>query len=338
MQSALKSQGASEKGHQDGECSSECKLCAVENEIEDAADLKSLGCTGIEDKLQDGVPAALQQLLDAGMKVWMLTGDTVSTAVNIAMACNLIDSDMENDKRLFVFDKDMDSGSKIRKAIDDANKQVQQAKSKQSKRKGKDGEGETAVDGPLFGLAMHGDVWKLMQRSKKRKKTEEKQDKGGSGGSGEESTRTSPDLFRQKMGQRKKSKRNLLDGQDERSDDKEQPNKEDDKESGKKKEKEKESGKKEKEKPEGKKEEKKGKSNDKDDSQTSSSTSSSAEATLLDHFFTLCSSCQSVIACRLEPKEKADIVDQMRDRTHRCCLAIGDGRQAAALTQTAFRG
>ena len=319
MQSALKQQGASEKGHQDGECSAECKLCAVENEIEDAADLKSLGCTGIEDKLQEGVPSALQQLLDAGMKVWMLTGDTVSTAVNIAMACNLIDSDMENDKRLFVFDKDMDSSSKIRKAIDDANKQIQQTKSKQSKRKGGSGE---AADAPLFGLAMHGDVWKKMQRSRKRKKTEEKE-KDGKDGKEDEKAQSSKDLFRQKRGQRKKSKRNLLEGQEEPSDDTEKSKAE---QGGKKKD---DRGEKEEKKEKTKEKEKmQDKSEDKDDSNSSSASSSSSESTLLDHFFTLCSSCQSVIACRLEPKEKADIVDQMRDRTKRTCLAIGDGQLA----------
>ena len=105
MQQAQKSQGKEEKGHADGECGDECRLCAVENEIEEAAEMTALGCTGVEDKLQEGVPTALQALLDGGMTVWMLTGDTVSTAVNIAMACNLIDSDMENEGRLFVFDK-----------------------------------------------------------------------------------------------------------------------------------------------------------------------------------------------------------------------------------------
>ncbi len=33
------------------------------------ADLELVGVTAIEDKLQDGVPAAIQTLLDAGMKV-----------------------------------------------------------------------------------------------------------------------------------------------------------------------------------------------------------------------------------------------------------------------------
>lgn len=44
-------------------------MCAVEKEIESAAGMKLLGATAIEDKLQDGVPAALKNLLDGEIKV-----------------------------------------------------------------------------------------------------------------------------------------------------------------------------------------------------------------------------------------------------------------------------
>lgn len=33
------------------------------------------GATGIEDKLQDGVPQTISKLRQANMKVWVLTGD-----------------------------------------------------------------------------------------------------------------------------------------------------------------------------------------------------------------------------------------------------------------------
>jgi len=33
------------------------------------------GATGIEDRLQDGVPEAIAGLRQAGIKVWVLTGD-----------------------------------------------------------------------------------------------------------------------------------------------------------------------------------------------------------------------------------------------------------------------
>ena len=48
------------------------------------------GATAIEDKLQDGVPEVLADLREAGIKVWMLTGDKGGTAKNIATACNIL--------------------------------------------------------------------------------------------------------------------------------------------------------------------------------------------------------------------------------------------------------
>eukprot|EP00884_Botryococcus_braunii_P002411 jgi/Botrbrau1/12170/Bobra.0186s0078.1 len=53
-------------------------------------DLELVGISAIEDKLQDGVPEAIQTLLDAGMRVWMITGDKQETAINIAISCRLI--------------------------------------------------------------------------------------------------------------------------------------------------------------------------------------------------------------------------------------------------------
>ena len=57
-----------------------------------------LGATGIEDRLQEGVPEAIEALHKAGIKIWMLTGDKQETAVNIAFACKLLEP---NDK-LFI--------------------------------------------------------------------------------------------------------------------------------------------------------------------------------------------------------------------------------------------
>jgi phosphoglycolate phosphatase-like HAD superfamily hydrolase len=37
--------------------------------------LKLLGATAIDDKLQDGVPQTIERLTQAGIKIWMLTGD-----------------------------------------------------------------------------------------------------------------------------------------------------------------------------------------------------------------------------------------------------------------------
>ncbi|CAG8568066.1 4348_t:CDS:1, partial [Acaulospora colombiana] len=53
-------------------------------------DLEITGATAIEDKLQDGVPEAIDKLRRAGIKVWMLTGDKRETAINIGYSCSLI--------------------------------------------------------------------------------------------------------------------------------------------------------------------------------------------------------------------------------------------------------
>ncbi|XP_045609481.2 LOW QUALITY PROTEIN: phospholipid-transporting ATPase IF [Procambarus clarkii] len=50
-------------------------------------ELSLLGATGVEDLLQEGVQETLESLRAAGIKVWVLTGDKVETAVNIAYSC-----------------------------------------------------------------------------------------------------------------------------------------------------------------------------------------------------------------------------------------------------------
>ena len=49
------------------------------------------GATGIEDRLQEGVPDTIAALREAGIQLWVLTGDKQETAVNIAYACRLLD-------------------------------------------------------------------------------------------------------------------------------------------------------------------------------------------------------------------------------------------------------
>lgn len=58
-------------------------------------DLILIGCTAIEDKLQEGVPSCIEILSRAGIKIWVLTGDKMETAINIAYACNLINNEMK---------------------------------------------------------------------------------------------------------------------------------------------------------------------------------------------------------------------------------------------------
>jgi phospholipid-transporting ATPase len=57
-------------------------------------ELEIIGATAIEDKLQDKVPETIRDIKAAGIKMWVLTGDKVETAVNIGMSCNLLKQNM----------------------------------------------------------------------------------------------------------------------------------------------------------------------------------------------------------------------------------------------------
>ncbi|GMY13363.1 probable phospholipid-transporting ATPase 8 [Fagus crenata] len=66
---------------------------AVADKIE--RDLILLGATAVEDKLQKGVPECIDRLAQAGIKLWVLTGDKMETAINIGYACSLLRQDMK---------------------------------------------------------------------------------------------------------------------------------------------------------------------------------------------------------------------------------------------------
>jgi phospholipid-translocating ATPase len=66
----------------------EDKVEAVSSSIEHG--FKLLGATAIEDRLQDGVPETIADLKRAGIKVWVLTGDKLETAIAIGYSTNLI--------------------------------------------------------------------------------------------------------------------------------------------------------------------------------------------------------------------------------------------------------
>ena len=53
-------------------------------------DLELLGVTGVEDRLQKDVKPSLELLRNAGIKIWMLTGDKVETARCVAVSARLV--------------------------------------------------------------------------------------------------------------------------------------------------------------------------------------------------------------------------------------------------------
>ena len=57
----------------------ETKMETIADELE--RELRLLGATAIEDKLQDGVPETIADLKKAGIKIWVATGDKLETAI-----------------------------------------------------------------------------------------------------------------------------------------------------------------------------------------------------------------------------------------------------------------
>ena len=68
-------------------------MMQLQEEIESGLEL--LGGTAIEDKLQDEVGETIEQIKKAGIKVWVLTGDKIETAINIGLSCKLLTSNLE---------------------------------------------------------------------------------------------------------------------------------------------------------------------------------------------------------------------------------------------------
>ena len=53
-------------------------------------DLRIVGITAIDDKLQDKVAECIQSLHQAKIKLWVLTGDKLETAINIGFSCKVL--------------------------------------------------------------------------------------------------------------------------------------------------------------------------------------------------------------------------------------------------------
>ncbi|XP_072913862.1 phospholipid-transporting ATPase 11C isoform X3 [Hemitrygon akajei] len=69
------------------------KLAELYESIE--SDLHIIGATAVEDKLQEQAAETIEALHSAGMKVWVLTGDKMETAMATCFACRLFHTNMK---------------------------------------------------------------------------------------------------------------------------------------------------------------------------------------------------------------------------------------------------
>jgi magnesium-transporting ATPase (P-type) len=66
------------------------RICEVQAGFEKGVTF--LGASGVEDKLQEDVQGTVRRILNGNVKFWMLTGDKVETAKQIAVSCGLFTS------------------------------------------------------------------------------------------------------------------------------------------------------------------------------------------------------------------------------------------------------
>jgi len=102
------------------------KVAAVNGLIE--KELTLIGSTAIEDKLQDEVANTIHFMKDAGIKVWVLTGDKVETAINIGISAGLLDGKMDQH---VILSKDKDGLAKeLTKTLDTINNNYRVSKAR----------------------------------------------------------------------------------------------------------------------------------------------------------------------------------------------------------------
>ncbi|CAD8067999.1 unnamed protein product [Paramecium sonneborni] len=89
-------------------------LLSLQDQIE--KNLNLIGGTGIEDKLQDDVGITMQKILNSGIKIWVLTGDKLETAINISYACNLLNDSQQ--KIVISADDQFEAQFKINQGLD----------------------------------------------------------------------------------------------------------------------------------------------------------------------------------------------------------------------------
>ena len=58
--------------------------------------LEIIGCTGAEDELQEEVSECIEDFKQAGIKIWMLTGDLGHTAKEIGFKCGILSRDLQD--------------------------------------------------------------------------------------------------------------------------------------------------------------------------------------------------------------------------------------------------
>ncbi|KNA24962.1 hypothetical protein SOVF_010870, partial [Spinacia oleracea] len=119
-----------------------------------------LGATAVEDKLQKGVPECIEKLARAGIRIWVLTGDKMETAINIGYACSLLRQGMKqivislDSADIISLEKRGDKEAITKASLESVRKQLSDAKSQISPAKGTSTEFGLIIDGKSLAFAL----------------------------------------------------------------------------------------------------------------------------------------------------------------------------------------
>ncbi|GJY32474.1 probable phospholipid-transporting ATPase 4, partial [Tanacetum coccineum] len=119
-------------------------------------ELVLLGAVAVDDKLQDGVAECIDKLAQAGIKIWLLTGDKKETAVNIGFACSLLRHDMQQFH--LSLSRDAESKNQLEAMKDDILNQIEASYLVTRSEKAKDDPFALVVDGKALEIALRNDL------------------------------------------------------------------------------------------------------------------------------------------------------------------------------------
>ncbi|KAA8544652.1 hypothetical protein F0562_019436 [Nyssa sinensis] len=119
-------------------------------------DLILLGAVAVEDKLQQGVPECIDKLAQAGLKIWLLTGDKKETAINVGFACSLLRHDM---KQFHLnLSKEAESNNEVKAMKEDILHQIESSYQVICEESNKDAPSALVVDGKTLDIALRSDI------------------------------------------------------------------------------------------------------------------------------------------------------------------------------------
>ncbi|XP_048318383.2 putative phospholipid-transporting ATPase 9 [Ziziphus jujuba] len=130
-------------------------------------DLILLGATAVEDKLQNGVPGCIDKLAQAGIKIWVLTGDKMETAINIGFSCSLLRQGMKqiiinlDTPEIQALEKAGDKGAIAKASKGSVLRQIKEGKAQTSASRGSSVAYALIIDGKSLAYALEDDIKKM---------------------------------------------------------------------------------------------------------------------------------------------------------------------------------